>query len=128
MLIADDDPDSTESLMLLMEIEGHTVHRAHDGEEALAIAQRIRPQVSILDLGMPSLDGHSVARRLRESLPGAPMLIVALTGRSQPEDLRRSTAAGFDHHFTKPLVLSELKRCIANWREGGAATRLVTKV
>lgn len=127
MLIADDDHDSAESLVLLMELEGHTVHRAHDGEEALAVAQRIRPQVSILDIGLPSLDGNSVARRMRESLPETPMLIVALTGRAQPEDLRRSAAAGFDHHLVKPLVLSELHRCIALWRDAEALSSRVTK-
>lgn len=119
MLIADDDRDAAESLVLLMELEGHTVHLAHDGAEALAMAQRVRPQVSILDIGMPSLDGNSVARRIRESLSGMPMLIVALTGRAQPEDRQRSADAGFDHHFTKPLVLSELHRTIERWREAG---------
>lgn len=121
MLIADDDRDAAESLVLLMQLEGHTVHLAHDGEEALAVAQRIRPQVSILDIGMPSLDGNSVARRIRDSLPGMPMLILALTGRAQPEDRQRSADAGFDHHFIKPLVLSELHRTIARWRAGDGA-------
>ncbi|WP_439587942.1 response regulator [Hydrogenophaga sp.] len=121
MLIADDDRDSAESLVLLMELHGHTVHLAHDGEEALAVAQRIRPQVSILDIGMPQLDGHSVARRIRESLPGMPMLIVALTGRELPEDRQRSAEAGFDHHFIKPLILSELHRYIQRWRDGDGA-------
>ncbi len=121
MLIADDDRDSAESLVLLMQLEGHTVHLAHDGEEALAVAQRIRPQVSILDIGMPGLDGHSVARRLREALPGMPMLILALTGRERPEDRQRSAAAGFDHHFIKPLVLSELHQTIERWRDGAGA-------
>lgn len=118
MLIADDDRDSAESLVLLMELEGHTVHLAYDGEEALAVAQRVQPQVSILDIGMPALDGNSVARRLREAMPDSPMLIVALTGRERPQDRQRSSEAGFDHHFIKPVVLSELHRCIAHWREG----------
>jgi CheY-like chemotaxis protein len=127
MLIADDDRDAAESLVLLMELEGHTVHLAHDGEEALAVAQRIRPQVSILDIGMPALDGNSVARRIREALPGARMLIVALTGRERPEDRQRSADAGIDHHFIKPVVLSELHRCIARWRDDEAVSTLVTK-
>ncbi len=127
MLIADDDRDSAESLVLLLELEGHTVHVAHDGEEALAVALRVQPQVSILDIGMPALDGNSVARRLREALPGTPMLIVALTGRERAEDRQRSSAAGFDHHFIKPVVLSELHRCIAHWRHGEVVAGLVTK-
>ena len=76
---------------------------------------------------MPAMDGNSVASRLRESLPGARMLLVALTGRERPEDRQRSAAAGFDHHFIKPLVLSELHRCIARWREGEAVASLDTK-
>lgn len=127
ILIADDDRDAAESLVLLMELKGHTVHLAYDGEEALAMAQRVRPQVFILDIGMPNLDGHSVARRLRESMPGLPMLIVALTGRAQPEDRQRSAAAGFDHHFTKPLVLSELHRTIECWRDRGSASTFPSK-
>lgn len=127
ILIADDDHDAAESLSLLLQLAGHTVHIAHDGHEALALAQRIRPQVSILDIGMPAMDGNSVASRLRESLPGARMLIVALTGRERPEDRQRSAAAGFDHHFIKPLVLSELHRCIARWREAEAVATLDSK-
>ena len=91
------------------------------------MALRVQPQVSILDIGMPALDGKSVARRLREVLPGTPMLIVALTGRERPEDRQRSSAAGFDHHFIKPVVLSELHRCIAHWRHGEVVAGLVTK-
>ena len=125
ILLADDDHDAAESLALLLQLEGHSVHVAHDGNEALALAQRIRPQVSILDIGMPALDGNSVASRLRE--PGTRMLILALTGRERPEDRQRSAAAGFDHHFIKPLVLSELHRCIARWREGEAVASLETK-
>ena len=127
ILIADDDHDGAESLALLLQIEGHTVHMAHDGNEALVVAQRIRPQVSILDIGMPAMDGNSVASRLRASMPGTRMLIVALTGRERPEDRERSAAAGFDHHFIKPVVLSELHRCIARWREGEAVATLDTK-
>lgn len=127
MLIADDDSDAAESLLLLMEMEGHKVHLARDGEEALALAKRIRPQVSILDIGMPAMDGNSVARRIREALPGERMLIVALTGRERPEDRQRSAAAGFDHHFIKPVVLSELHRCIARWRDEDAVAEHPTK-
>lgn len=127
MLIADDDRDSAESLVLLMELAGHSVHLALDGEEALAVALRVQPQVSILDIGMPALDGNSVARRLRDSLPGTPMLIVALTGRERPEDRLRSSASGFDHHFIKPVVLSELHRCIAHWRNREVDPGLTTK-
>jgi CheY-like chemotaxis protein len=127
MLIADDDHDSAEALVLLMELEGHTVHVAHNGAEALAVALRVRPQVSILDIGMPALDGNSVALRLRESLPDTPMLILALTGRERPEDRQRSSASGFDHHFVKPVVLSELHRCIANWRDRRVVSSFIAK-
>lgn len=127
MLIADDDRDSAESLLLLMQLEGHTVHMAHDGDEALAVALRVQPQVSILDLGMPALDGHAVALRLRESMPDTPMLIVALTGRERPEDRHRSSTSGFDHHFIKPVVLSELHLCIARWRDRRVVSSFIKK-
>jgi CheY-like chemotaxis protein len=117
ILIADDNVDAAESLGLLIELEGHTVHLARDGREALAMAQRLRPQVAILDIGMPGMDGNTVARCIRDSLPDDRMLILAVTGRAQPEDRERTRAAGFDHHFTKPVALGALLGQLVRWRD-----------
>lgn len=124
MLIADDNQDAADSLALLLGLKGHSVHIVHDGQQALALARRIRPQVAILDIGMPLMDGHRVARGIRESLPG--MLIIALTGRREPGDLLLSKAAGFDHHFTKPVALDELLDCIERWRRRGGSPTILT--
>ena len=124
MLIADDDRDAAETLAMFMEMEGHSVHLAHDGAQALALAQRVQPHVSILDIGMPRLDGHSVAQGLRASVRGTRMLILALSGQDPPTDRERSQQAGFDHHFVKPVRLSELQACIARWLETGGDEHL----
>lgn len=120
LLVADDNRDAAESLALLMEVDGHTVHIANDGSEALEMAQRLRPDVCILDIGMPGMDGNTVARCLRDALPDQRMMIVAVTGRSHEEDRARSRAAGFDLYFTKPVSLSGLMGSIAQWRDAGA--------
>ncbi len=121
LLVADDNRDAAESLALLMEVDGHTVHIANDGRQALEMAQRLRPDVCILDIGMPGMDGNTVARCLRDALPERRMMIVAVTGRSQPEDRARSLAAGFDLYFTKPIPLGALMGSLAQWRDDGAA-------
>lgn len=117
LLVADDNRDAAESLALLMEVDGHTVHIAHDGQAALEMAQRLRPDACILDIGMPGMDGNAVARRLRETLPGQRMMIVAVTGRSHEGDKARSLAAGFDLYFTKPVPLGSLMGRLAQWRD-----------
>lgn len=117
ILIADDNVDAAESLGLLIELEGHTVHLARDGREALAMAQRLRPQVAILDIGMPGMDGNTVARCIRDSLPDERMLMVAVTGRGLAQDRAHTRAAGFDHHFTKPVALGELFGRLVSWRD-----------
>lgn len=121
LLVADDNRDAAESLALLMEVDGHTVHIANDGRQALEMAQRLRPDVCILDIGMPGMDGNTVARCLRDALPELRMMIVAVTGRSQQEDRARSLAAGFDLYFTKPIPLGTLMGSLAQWRDEGAA-------
>jgi CheY-like chemotaxis protein len=117
VLIADDNSDAAHSLGLLLGLDGHSVHLAHDGLQALDLAAQMAPQVAVLDIGMPGLDGHEVARRLRQQTHGKNMLIVAVTGWGQLEDQQRALAAGFDRHFTKPVNPSELLACMAQWRE-----------
>lgn len=118
VLISDDHVDGADTLALLVNLEGHEVEVAHNGEEALHIADRLRPDVAILDIGMPDLDGHEVARRLRQSSQGRSMLIIALTGRDEAEDKQRARVAGFDEHFTKPVDPVALLRRIAAWQHG----------
>ncbi|MCW5672281.1 MAG: response regulator [Hydrogenophaga sp.] len=121
LLVADDNRDAAESLALLMEVDGHTVQIANDGREALEMAQRLRPDVCILDIGMPGMDGNTVARCLRDAMPEQRMMIVAVTGRAKQEDRALSMAAGFDLYFTKPIPLGELMGSLAQWRDAGAA-------
>jgi signal transduction histidine kinase len=103
ILIADDNQDALESLALMLRMEGHEVHCASDGEEALHLAGLRRPEIVVLDVGMPKLDGCEVARRIRAEAWGRGAVLVALTGWGQEVDRRRSREAGFDMHLVKPV-------------------------
>lgn len=103
VLVADDNRDGAESLALLLRMRGHEVTVAHDGREALVAFDRVRPEVILLDIGMPELDGYEVARRIRQSPAGRAVTLIAITGWGQKDDRARALAAGFDHHFTKPV-------------------------
>jgi CheY-like chemotaxis protein len=103
VLVADDNVDGAESLAVLLRVEGHDVSVVHDGAAALAALERLRPEVALLDIGMPGLTGYEVARRVRQSAFGHSMLLVAITGWGQDTDKARALEAGFDHHFTKPI-------------------------
>ena len=102
VLVVDDNADAAESLAMLLEANGDAVRVAYDGEEALGAEGDFRPEVVLLDIGMPKLSGYEVARRIRDAR-GGDVLIVAITGWGQEEDRRRAREAGFDHHFTKPV-------------------------
>lgn len=112
ILVADDNVDAAESLALLLRLEGHCVDVAHDGEQALAMAVRARPDVALLDIGMPRLNGYETAQRIRASTGDAAMLLVAVTGWGQREDRKLAAAAGFDHHLTKPVDFERLCRLV----------------
>jgi signal transduction histidine kinase len=103
ILIADDNQDALESLALMLRMEGHDVVCASDGEEALALAGQRKPEIVVLDVGMPKLDGCEVARRIRAEAWGRGTILVALTGWGQDVDRRRSREAGFDMHLVKPV-------------------------
>ncbi len=103
ILIVDDNQDSAASLAMLLAITGNETHTAHDGLEAVAAAERFRPQAILLDLGLPKLNGFDAARRIREQPWGQKMVLVALTGWGQEEDRRKSKEAGFDLHMVKPV-------------------------
>jgi CheY-like chemotaxis protein len=109
--VADDNRDAGETLAMLLRLDGHEVYVANDGVEALELFARIQPEVAILDIGMPRLSGHEVARRIREQSSARPVTLIAVTGWGQKADKDRASASGFDHHFTKPVepnVLSAL--------------------
>ena len=103
VLVVDDNADSAESLSLLLELLGYEVRTAHDGEQALEEADRFRPDLVLMDIGMPRMDGYEAARRLRQAAWAADVRLVALTGWGQDEDRRRSEEAGFDDHLIKPV-------------------------
>ena len=109
VLVADDNHDAAESLALLLTVCGHEARKASDGAEALQAAAAWRPDLVLLDIGMPMLDGYEVARGIRSEPWGAQMFLVAVSGWGQSEDRKRATDAGFDLHFRKPIGLPILE-------------------
>jgi signal transduction histidine kinase/CheY-like chemotaxis protein len=103
IVIADDNRDAADSLKLLLELGGYDTYVAYNGEQALDLGARERPSVYILDVGMPDMTGYEVARRIRQQAWGRSALLLAVTGWGQDDDKQRARAAGFDHHFTKPV-------------------------
>jgi CheY-like chemotaxis protein len=113
VLVADDNRDAADALAMLLELAGHEVRVAHGGRAALSLAQTFRPDVAILDIGMPELNGYEVAKELRRASWGARMCLVALTGWGQDEDRQRAQDAGFNRHLTKPVDTDALERLLA---------------
>jgi PAS domain S-box-containing protein len=103
ILVVDDNRDSAESMAMLLELTGHEVYTAHDGPHALDLVERHRPDVVLLDIGLPTMSGHDVCRSIRQQPWGKDIALVALTGWGQDEDRRRSYEAGFDGHLVKPV-------------------------
>ncbi len=108
VLVVDDNVDAAESLATLLQLSGHEASLAYDGEAAITMAKLVRPDVVLLDIGLPKLSGHDAARAIREQPWGRPMVLVALTGWGQDEDRRKSEAVGFDHHLVKPVDVDAL--------------------
>jgi CheY-like chemotaxis protein len=113
VLVIDDNTDGAQSLAMVLEICGHDVRVAHDGQAGLAAAAEFIPEVVVLDIAMPGMNGYEVARSLRANprLQGA--YLIALTGFGKPSDEARSNAAGFDEHLTKPVEPERLLSLIA---------------
>ena len=103
ILVIDDNIDAATTLAALLGMHGHEVRTAHDGLQALDVLKTFTPDVAILDIGMPKMNGYAVAARIRESMGEARPLLIAVTGWGQEEDRLRSKAAGFDHHLVKPV-------------------------
>jgi two-component system CheB/CheR fusion protein len=122
ILVADDNRDAAESLTLRLQLAGHEVRAARDGVEALEVGKAFRPDIVLLDLGMPKMDGCEAARRMRRSSWGKSVTLVALTGWGQQQDRERTSAAGFDIHLVKPVSESQLFDAIASAGKKGRST------
>jgi signal transduction histidine kinase/ActR/RegA family two-component response regulator len=113
ILLADDNRDAAESLAIILRLEGHEVEVAHDGAVALESFALKCPDVALLDIGMPKINGYDVARQIRARPEGGDVLLIAITGWAQDSDRARSRAAGFDHHLTKPVEPDTLIELLA---------------
>jgi signal transduction histidine kinase/CheY-like chemotaxis protein len=116
ILVVDDNRDSATSLAMMLSLEGHDVRRAYDGVDALEIARQFHPEVVLLDIGMPRLDGYAVARELRGQLWARGVLLIAVTGWGQEEHKRRTSEAGFDGHLVKPVKPEVLRDLLEELR------------
>jgi CheY-like chemotaxis protein len=119
ILVADDNVDAAETLAALLELMGHTVVQANDGEQAVAMTTEVQPQIAILDIGMPRLNGYEACRRIRAQMDPPP-LMVALTGWGQEKDIAQSQAAGFARHLVKPVNADALEALLAEVRKAPA--------
>lgn len=118
ILVVDDNKDSADSLGMLLRLKGNEVRIAHDGLEAVRVAETFHPELVLLDIGLPKLNGYDVARHIRQQPWSKDAILVALTGWGQEEDRRRSKEAGFDFHIVKPLELSGLESLLAGSQPG----------
>ncbi len=114
VLVADDNLDAAATLAVLLEMFGHKVEQVHDGEAAAAAALRLQPDVVLLDIGMPKLNGYEACRQIRSQAGGAGMTLIALTGWGQPDDRQAAKSAGFDMHLVKPVDPELLAELLAN--------------
>jgi CheY-like chemotaxis protein len=110
VLVTEDDPDTADSLKMLLEEFGYEVHVSSDGESAVTAALALKPHVILMDIGLPGISGYDAARRIRAWKPDMPVRIVALTGRDKLVDRQRSAEAGIDHHLVKPADPAVLQR------------------
>ncbi|GIZ51591.1 response regulator [Noviherbaspirillum aridicola] len=117
ILVVDDNQDAADSLAMLLEYLGRTVRVANNGQAALDMLVEYSPGVILMDIGMPGMDGHEVARRIREQPRFAGATLIALSGWGQEEDKRRASESGFDHHLTKPVDLAMLESLLNDMQQ-----------
>jgi CheY-like chemotaxis protein len=113
ILVVDDNHDSALSLAMMLSIMGHETRTAHDGESAVTTAESFLPEVVLLDIGLPKLNGYEVAQRIRENAWGKTMFLIAVTGWGQEEDRQRSSEVGLNVHMVKPVEPAALERLLA---------------
>lgn len=118
ILIVDDNADAADTLSMYLSTVGHRLHVAYEGHRGLALAEEAAPDVLLLDIGLPDIDGYQLAQRIRALPQTAQATLIALTGYGQESDRERSVAAGFDHHLTKPVDVAALLRLLENGRKG----------
>ena len=112
MLVVDDNVDAAEMLAEALRVNGHVVGVAHDGPAALSLVDDFRPELALLDIGLPVMDGFDLARRLKSRLSTSPPKFVAVTGYGQASDRARTKKAGFDEHLVKPIDLAHLNAIV----------------
>jgi CheY-like chemotaxis protein len=121
VLVVDDVKDLADSLALLLRRMGHDVHVAYNGRTALDSFETVRPELALVDIGLPEFDGYEVARKIRKQSWGRRIHLVALTGWGQPDDKSNALEAGFDRHMTKPVSYAELEQLTAEVAQKTAA-------
>jgi DNA-binding response OmpR family regulator len=119
ILVVDDNHDSALSLAMVLTMMGHETRTAHDGETALAAAEEFQPEVVLLDIGLPKMNGYEVAQRIRESAWGTGMFLIAVTGWGQAEDRARSAEVGLNMHMVKPVEPTALQAVLADLNRNG---------
>jgi two-component system CheB/CheR fusion protein len=122
ILVVDDNIDNADSLARLLRLYGHTVQVAYEGVSALSTAESFGPEVVLLDLGLPGLDGFEVARQLSARAVNPKALLIAISGYGQESDLRRSREAGFAHHLVKPVDLGLLTEALDSFGQSAEAS------
>ena len=116
ILVVDDNHDSALSMSMMLSIMGHETRTAHDGETAVATAETFLPDVVLLDIGLPKLNGYEVAQRIRAKAWGKSMYLIAVTGWGQEEDRQRSSEVGLNVHMVKPVEPAALEKLLAELR------------
>ena len=112
ILVVDDNHDSALSMAMMLQIMGHDTRTAHDGESAVSTAETFLPEVVLLDIGLPKLNGYEVAQRIREKTWGQSMYLIAVTGWGQDEDRQRSSEVGLNLHMVKPVEPAALEKLL----------------
>src|SRR5688572_21907796 len=118
ILVVDDNHDSALSMAMMLSIMGHETRTAHDGESAVTTAESFLPEVVLLDIGLPKLNGYEVAQRIREQPWGTSMFLIAVTGWGQDEDRQRSTEVGLNVHMVKPVEPAALEKILFDLAQG----------
>lgn len=113
ILVVEDNRDTAMSLMTLLALKGYIVHTANDGLKAVEVAASFEPDVVLLDIGLPGINGHEVARRIRASRGGKKVRMIALTAWGDEQNRHRSAEVGCEHHLVKPVLLTDLMEILA---------------
>ncbi len=121
VLVVDDNADLVATMSALLRLAGHDVCSCHDGPSAIDVAVEYQPDVILIDIGLPGMNGYEVAMRLRQMPPFEHTALIAITGYGQADDRRRAREAGFDHHLTKPVFFEHLQQVLSYPKRPSAA-------